>query len=79
MPNATIIKDIGHVTALGVISEKAKKEYPVESMGASTYVGVNFDETRLHFSGSPDLTEANNILSAIEKPTCSISGLVGRP
>jgi hypothetical protein len=75
MGDVTKIKEIGFVTGLLVMDCKSFNEYPSNHTGASANFGSGSDEIVIHLSGSPDTTEANNILTAIDLPTCTSSGL----
>lgn len=71
--NVTTTKDVGLVSALEVMTAKSNFEYPSNAEGASeNWQGVT-NQLALHYSGSPSTTEANNILTAIQKPTCTHS------
>ena len=75
MPNSILAKSAGTRAATGVISAKSENTYPTDYDGASSNLGANNDELQLHFTGSPSLTAADAILTAIALPTCTSSGL----
>jgi len=82
MANATLVKEIGTDfgpnrviadTALKILSRRAKFLYPTEFDGASAHFGSNSDQIVIHLTGSPSLTDADQALADIEKPTCTFS------
>lgn len=76
MPNIISTKNVGGVTAGNIMRYRAKHEYPVEFSGTSTGFGNDSDQIAIHLNGAPDETPAQVILTAIELPTCTASGLV---
>lgn len=75
MPDVTTQKDVGGKAGLAILSAKASYEYPSEAIGATNGYGSDSNLLAIHLSGSPDTTEADNMLTAIASPTCVASGL----
>jgi len=75
MNDAILVKEVGRRTAISVLSHRANFEYPGKFNGASSHVGPNHNEIRLHLIDGESKTIANGLLSDIALPTVVTSGL----
>ena len=75
MGDVSKVNNIGFLTGILVVDCRSMNAYPSNHLGVSSHFGVSSDETVIHLSGSPDTTAADDILTAVDMPTCTSSGL----
>lgn len=73
MGNVSISKDVGLISAIGVLHYCSKHLYPSNEDGASgNHKGI-LHNTVIHLTGSPNTSDAVDLLNDIQKPTCTSS------